>query len=237
VHGDELAEVFSTLDRQWGWQAVGYLGEPAAGFFKYFDTWVKAYNDPSLQALIKKQGHGVGSKQLPTLQSRNLYRAGMAGAREYEVMLPLRAWTDGAAEDRKLAIVVMPDGRNTWVGSSFDEKILVSEMTKLKARGETLEGRTGLDALRGQQHFAGGFFTTRHVFEPILTGALMATSNVEHIFAGMPHHGETPIVNTMDFSNQNGPRFEMTATAPKDVIQDVATAIPALMENSILSGL
>jgi hypothetical protein len=233
----ELAEILSNLERQWGWQAVGYVNEPASGFVRYFDTWVKVLNDPAIKTLLKERLPSLEAGQIPSIRSKNLYSPGLTGSKQYEVVLPLKALTDGATEDGKLVIVVMPQGKNTWIGSSLDEKILLTELAKLNRPERTLGEREGLDALRGKELSAGGFFTTRHLLESILTGTLdMKPADVNRVFAVMPHHGETPVINTMRSSTSNGPRFELAMSAPKDVVQDLAAAVPALMANSLLSG-
>ncbi len=234
----ELAEILSGLDRQWGWQAVGYIDEPAAEFFRYFDTLVKVASDPAVEKLIRRQLPDVKTNEIPKLRSKRLFASNLSGSKQYDLVLPLKAWTDGATDDGKLVIVVMPRGNNTWVGSSLDEKVLLAEMAKLEQPGQTLQDRRGLDELRKHEHFSGGFLTARHILESVLRGSLeLKSGDVNRVFAVMPHHGETPIVSTVDHSNQNGPRFELTVSAPKDVVQDLAAAMPALMANSLLSGL
>jgi hypothetical protein len=233
----EIAEVLNALDRQWGWQAVGYIDDPPAEFFKYFDTLVKVGGDPAIAGVIRNHFPNVKPNELPKFQSKRLYAANLAGSKQYDLVLPLQAWTDGATEDTKLVFVVMPHGKNTWVGSSLDEKVLLAQMAKLAQPGPTLQDRQGLDELKKREHFSAGFFTTRHVLESLLTGSLeMKPADANRIFVAMPHQGETPIVSAVDHVDQNGPRFELTVSAPKDVVQDLAAAIPAVMASSLLSG-
>ncbi len=232
----ELAETLASLEQQWGWQAAGYLGEPADGFFRYFETLERVANDPAVAAAFRSQLPTVGAAGIPSLSSKRLYGK-LAGAKQYDLTLPFKAWTGGATPDRKLVFVVMPDGKTTWLGSSLVENVLLEEMAKLKQPGKTLADQPGLEELRKRAHFSGGFFTSRHVLQPILTGSLeMKPADAERTFAAMPHRGETRMLTTID-QQAAGPRLQITISAPKAVVQDLAAGVPALLANSVLSGL
>lgn len=241
-----LGEALANLDQSWGWNAIGYVGEAPKGFTDYFDTWVRVYNDPALEKALKEKDPSFDRKVLPKVTSRAVATLG-AGAKLYQIVLPLDSWTgesdavtDGAKakskakNERKIVLVVMPDGKNTWVAFSTNEKVLLENLAKLKKAPKTLEGRAGLEALRSSTLFSGGFMTLRRLTESSLASILkMDQAALERLFAGMPNHGETPILSTMTYSNDKGPRLEITMTAPKAIVQDAAAAVPALMASSL----
>ena len=234
---DGLAKALSDIGARWGWQAWGYLDEPSAAGIQYFDTWVKFYNDPAVKKALHARFPNVKPAEYPVVRSKNIYRQGLTGSRLYEVLLPISKWTDGEAPDRKFVLVVMPQGKHTWIATSFDEKALLDALATIPGPAKTLAEREGLEVLRQEPHYAAGFFTLRHVLGTLMGSSMnMKSTDVERTFSAMPHHGESPIFSFLDYSDAKGPRVELTMLATKEAVQDVAAAIPMMLANSILGG-
>ena len=224
-----LRGMMAQLPQQFGWIAYRYLGADPDEQKKYFDTLVRAYNDPATQRALK--GLLSDGDKLPRLRARPVYGHGLpGGTQQYE--FALGGLLDGFP-DYTLVVVVMPQGDDVWVGYSFDEKRLHEMLARVRQPSQTLQGRPGLESLRGRSYSVAGFTTLRTLVEPAMTRWLrMDQPQIDRAFNIMTHHGETPMVTTVAASTSGGTRLELTWDLPQEVLQDVAAMAPIVVTNA-----
>ena len=97
---------------------------------------------------------------------------------------------------------------------------------------KTIASKEGLSPLRTKKAVSGGFFTMLGFVASLrtsLTGTgLVGGNEIERAISAMPHHGETPILQTIDIQAGKGPTMVWHVWVPKGVIEDVAALGPAI---------
>jgi hypothetical protein len=132
-------------------------------------------------------------------------------------------------------VAVVPDGARSWVLVTADEKLLV-EQAKAVLTGSNaprLSTRNDLATLRGTMASRAGFISLLR-FKPWLEGALHTkdkpTKEAETLYSTLPHHGSTPIFfKVIATGDEQRPVLESSIVIPREVFDDVAASVPALM--------
>ncbi len=234
-----------------GWNVIGFDETPAK-VKKLMSTLAKVYNDRQLRKLLDKQLGKKKQKLLPTLKVHGARARGIApGSTEYDLTLPGSLFEShhfhyGAAPRKKAAkkttlkpvivsIVVMPEGKQTWVGISADKKALFQRLSQIHQGKDTLASRPGLAQLKTSKAVSGGFMTLsgftngmrsdlRAVLGPSFSTAL------QKVFDALPNHGETPISYTFMVDQQgHGVSLAWSMRAPKGVVADIGALVPAVL--------
>jgi hypothetical protein len=231
-----------------GWYVFGF-DESSTKYKSYFDKWVKLWNDaqPEIQKskllkLASSAANGLGVRgtqpedlKLPKLASR----AGKGlppGSTVYEVELPgswfaepssetpmpgARPAKPVAAPNLPIVMVLVPDGRRSWVGLSTDEK-LISAKLREAVKGGGLSARGGLGALQSAPGLSGGYLTLEDLVGSLASslGDVMGAGNVPDLKNAMPHKGESPVVFWTSVTN-DGPTVNWSFQAPQAAIEDL----------------
>jgi hypothetical protein len=200
--------------------------------------------------MLKKRAH-VDAKELPTLKTRQA--RGLPGSKVYELTLPgemFKEWAfDAHGKDKSkigkplpFVVIVVPDGARTWIGASDDEKLLSEKLAVAKAGDpkKTLASKEGLAPLRTKKAVSGGFFTLMgflaSVRSSMLQSGLMSGKDVERALSAMPHHGETPMLQSISVEGGAGPTLRWHTTLPKEVVEDIAALGPAMAAGAMHMG-
>lgn len=222
---------------QIGWY-VGAVEEKSTKYKPYFDKLAKLYNDAQLRTLLDKRAK-VKKGDLPKLTAR----AGKglpAGSAAYELVIPGKLFKESWTEDGKAAkpaaslaivLLVVPDGDRTWFGFSADEKVVTQKLLQAKKGESTLETREGLAELKAKPSLSGGFLTVASLMSSLLSGmsaSMGGDVDPSRITSSMPNRGETPMLLWTSVSEGASPSMSWTVRVPRQVIEDVAAAAPAL---------
>jgi hypothetical protein len=225
------------IRKQLGWYVVG-VDEKPAKYKAYLDKIVKLYNDAMLRKLVDKRLQ-VKPTELPKLTARASRAAGMpAGTTVYELGLssaffdklepPSPGGKKGAVPPLSLVVVLMPDGDQSWVGLSADEKTLSDRLVALKKGDSTLAAREGVGLLKTTKGVSGGFFTVGSLLQSLLEGLNESTgADATRALTLMPNHGETPIPMWTVVS-PDGAAMTWSVRVPKAVVEDIAAVAPAI---------
>jgi hypothetical protein len=136
-----------------------------------------------------------------------------------------------------VTVLLVPDGDRVWVGTSNDQKQLVSRLqAALNPGTETLGAEVGLLPFKTERANAAGFGR--------LEGALGSARNLSvamgidtaQVLLAMPHRGRTPI-RFSSVAAAQGPGFSVRYQLPKAAIEDLAAAVVSVVAQGGGAGL
>ena len=220
--------------------AIGYhlmgVSESSKRWKGMLDKLVRVYNDRQLQQLVKKK---TGEDFKKMLAVRKRATRGLAGGVTYELKLAAGAFGGGEKARMAVVLILVPHGGNTWLGFSTDEAYLAKQLRAIK-RGqaaETLAKRPGLDAFKSRRGVSGGF-TSLEGFAGSLNSGLsrelgFSQKHISRALNSMPHHGQTPITAWGNVKGGARPELIWELEAPKEVFEDVAAMVPAIMGGAL----
>jgi hypothetical protein len=235
-----------------GWYLVG-VDEGPAEMTKWLEDAVKAYNRAGVQQWLKTQAAANGNAQNLPVVKKVAAPAGLgAGSMAVEIIMPqiddpLSAANPNATGptkvDIKATIVLMADGKRTWLGMALDTASLAKLMQGLKGTGgTTLATRTGLDRMKTESHAGGSLASIDGMLgmvTPIIQAIIVApgTGSISPIaqqalglLAGMPNQGQTPILMFADVQAGSAPTLSYSLSVPKESFQDLAHLVKGALK-------
>jgi len=234
---DELEVRFlPALVQQLGWQ-IHRVEAPAKEYTDYFDGFVRVYNDRAITKLLEERIPDLEPAAMPRLAAKPAGAGFPVGSRRYE--LTFTSPSDGAPVTvTQLHLVVVPNGKQTWIAVGGDLGVLRQETARLLTpTAKTLRDRPGLEGLQRERFTGAGFTTLRRSFSGSLQQYFeMSDAEVARVMNLLPARGETPMITTVRVTAAGAPRLEWATVMPKAVVQDMATAVPAVMASSLLTG-
>lgn len=259
---DSLPQKMRSIIGALGWSMTGFEQGPES-LTRWLKDLVGVYNRKGLIDPLKKE-LGADARFLPTVRLVPAPAALGKGALAVELKLdaPLESPAAGTpAKDAKepkgakapppgakgerltftLHLLLMADGKNTWLAFGPDQEDLLKHLAMVKStapEGDSLAVRPGLDLLRGGKNAFGGF-TTVSSFTSMLMAGMGAipdanvTTQATTVLNRMPHKGETPIFITSAISPTDSSAGDVTLRLSKESLEDLSAIIGGL---SALTG-
>lgn len=239
-----------------GWHLIGFDEGPEAPS-KVLKDLVALYGRKGLiDPLKKKMGHRDAA-MLPTVKMvaapPKLGRGALDAELKFEVPSKKKADSAKAKKDEKVTfsihILLMADGKNTWlgVGANRDElvKRLLAAKSDAPASGQ-IATRAGLEPLRSGKAAGSGFASLSVLTKPLASAlAMPALGNLGGPLVGdaaaalknMPHKGETPIFFDRQVKGGDAPRAELNFTMAKGSFEDLGSLVMAALRIATNAGL
>lgn len=223
-----------------GWYLLGFDEGPAA-LTKVIKDVVSVYNRKGLIDPLRKE-LGKDAKALPVAKLVPAPRELGKGALELDLKFEVKGKHGEKPVTFALFVLLMADGKNTWLGVGPDRGDLVKHLLKTKSGAPdagTLATRPGLEQLRSGKAVSSGFMTmsmfTRGISSMLGNPALInqlpskAAQPIEEFgraLNSLPHKGDTPIFVTSEASG-NGPRSEFSIQVQKGTFEDLGVLVMA----------
>jgi hypothetical protein len=235
-----------------GWTVIG-VDEDSDAIRKWLRDLVEVYGRKGLLDPLRKE-LGTDARFLPSM--RMVPPPAALGKRaldveikfdvppEKPVPLPASAGKKGAPSPAPAAtkaerltfslhILLMLDGKNTWLafGANKDELVKHLSMTKSTApESDSLASRAGLEPLRTSKNMSGGFFMLSAFTKAVGFGfrgleAAEDRNQLTSLLRRMPNKGETPIFITTTGSAASPPQGEVTLRVDKGSIEDLGALL------------
>ncbi len=226
-----------------GWQLMG-IEQSAPDVRKYLEEMVKVYNRGTLQKLMKKE-LGKDAKYLPKVKTGRAPASLGRGALAIEIAVaniedPMSGLKSKGSRPKpkkkvtmKMHLLLMPDGKRTWMGFAFDKNKLAKLMVKTKRnnKADSIASLSTLGVFKTGKYTAGGYTTLAGILEsmePTIQAALsMAPPEVVkgpgkqilNLLKTMPNKGATPITGFTfaRSSGETGFRLSMPGATLADV--------------------
>lgn len=239
-----------------GWSVLGFDEGPDA-IARWLKDLVAVYGRRGLMDPLKKE-LGSEARFLPTIRLVAAPAALGKGSLDVEIKFdfapekppslpkgtrkppsPAPAATKPERVAFSVHILLMPDGKNTWVafGASRDELVKHLLMTRSTTpESDSLASRPGLEPLRSGKNMSGGFFSLSSFTRAAEVGmrgpagAMAGLGELANILSRMPHKGETPIFFANAVTAGNGPRSEMTVKVSKGSIEDLGALLMGVLQ-------
>jgi hypothetical protein len=232
-----------------GWYVLGFDEKPDA-IAKLLKDVVGVYNRKSLHDELRAR-LGRDGDALPTARvvaaPKELGRGALAIALEFAIKKPGAAPVDPSQKATKkgkgkddvtfaVHILLMPDGKNTWLGIGASREDVVKHLLASKSgapESGTLAARPGLEPLRSGKAVSSGFISiamfTRGIAAmlntPLIAGrGGSALADFGNTLNNLPHHGTTPIFLTSNATG-TGPRSEFVINMQKGSFEDLGTIV------------
>jgi hypothetical protein len=235
----------------------GYLGWYVLGFdegpdplSKMIKNVVSVYGRKGLTDPLRK-GLGRDGNALPTAKLVPAPRDLGRGALDVELKFKIEPRKKTYAQDTKhkpgkpltfaIHLLLMPDGKRTWigVGANRDDVVKHLKMSKASAPDSgTLMGRPELEELKSGKAVSSGFFTlsmfTRGLASvlgnPAFTGSMKpsASSSLEELgrtLNNLPHKGNTPIFMVTETTGGDGLKSETSLQVQKGSFEDIGVVL------------
>jgi hypothetical protein len=236
-----------------GWHIVAF-DEPPKETIAHLNEAVKVYNRPTLQAWLKRAA-GSDADMLPVIKVVPAPAALGAGAYAVELAVdhiedPIAIFSQlssggtGKPKPIKIAlsVLVMQDGKRTFVGIASDRERLAKLLVRGKGKAagpETLSFAPELNAFRRDAHNSAAFVSLNAVLgmasglQPLLAMAPSSVAAPANQFLALlgqlPHKGETPITLVSDLIDGNKPKATVTFSVPKEALTDVGFIVNQLL--------
>ncbi len=122
-----------------------------------------------------------------------------------------------------LHVLLMPDGKNTWLAFGANKDDLLKHLAVARStapESDTIATRPGLELLRDSKNISGGFTTLSSFAKTAMLslggpGAVADQAQAASVLGRMPHQGETPIFMTSTIPAANTPMREVTLRLDK----------------------
>ncbi len=225
-----------------GWHLIGVDQEPKDAI-AYLNEAVKVYNRPTLAAWLKKE-LGSDAKFLPTVKTVPAPAALGAGALDVEIAVDniedplahIAGQPRAKPKTLKLSghILVMGDGKRTWIGMAADRDKLAKLMAGAKGAtpgADTLSSLATLGAFKRDKHNGAAFLTLAGTlgmvkpFQALLAQAPASVAGPANKFIALlgqlPNKGATPIVVATDVTDGAKPSTSFTVSVPKEALYDI----------------
>lgn len=234
----------TAVERLGGWSLLG-VEEPIAKVGALVKDWVKLAARPAFATVLKPAAKELATpsmKLVPLPKSAALPADSLHLEIAQEQFGTAASLAPGAKPGvtpkpavvrTKLHLVLVPEGRRTWISVSMEEQVAIARAQGIlgSRKQPTLDGRAGLEALRGWRTNAGGFVTMRGLAlsGPVLVfaespGRLLGGHDplkgigsqgqaVTPILMGVAAQGSQVGVGAMQLT------FEVPRSAIRDVIQ------------------
>jgi hypothetical protein len=233
-----------------GWHLIG-VDDDSKAWVAYLNEAVKVYNRPSLQAWMKKEA-GRDAKYLPTVKV--VPAPASLGGGSLDVQISVANLEDpmanlGSASGTKPTtltltghILVMADGKRSWIGFAADRDKLAQLMVNTKGQSpgaDTITALPHLGAFRRDKHAGAAFLTLAGLFgvansvKPLLAQAPASVTGPANKFLGvlstLPNKGQSPITFATDVDDGSQPKSSFTLSIPKDALTDVGFIVSQVM--------
>jgi hypothetical protein len=222
-----------------GWTLLGFDEGPAA-LSKLLKDVVGVYGRKGLLDPVKKE-LGGDAASLPAAKLVPAPKELGRGALDLEIKFHVDAkGADKKAVDFGLTVLLMPDGKSTWIGLGANRDDLVKRLLVTRGsapEGGTLAARAGLEPLRTGKATGSGFFTlglfTRSVGAMLdnqaLVGQLKGAAQgplqeMGRALNNLPHKGETPIFFSSEVTGAS-PRGEFLVNVQKGTFEDIGVLL------------
>ncbi|MFO0549711.1 MAG: hypothetical protein U0271_15065 [Polyangiaceae bacterium] len=214
------------LDGTFGWYILG-TNQNSKAWTNWLDAVVDGFNQPGIQKALK---NWLGKSTTLTLSKGKAPKKLGAGAQAIDISF---SDSDGQYTVAGAgAIVVLPDGDNTWVGIGFDKNELAERLLRAKDGQMSMKDRADAGALRDGETLAAIFGSLRSLRGSIVQGALMSTpdnmnpadalvaivSKVDGFFDQLPAKGNTPVVIK---TSREGSNVVVRGILSKEVLADL----------------
>jgi hypothetical protein len=228
-----------------GWTVIG-MDQPADPTIKWARDFVKLAGSNTLFSGLRKE-LGKNASFIPKLKIDKAPAALGKDAIDVVITadglpLPKELGGDSGPKAPKMKvsvhILVMPDGKNTWIAVGPKLDVLVAHLQMVKAGAPdsgTLASRPGLEALKGGKNMAGGFITMER-FVKALTMNLENKNmqdpdlqKIKTVVGMMPHKGETPMFITTQVTGGSAPTVKLTFDVQRGTVEDLGAAIKGIM--------
>jgi hypothetical protein len=163
------------------------------------------------------------------------------GALDLELKFEIEAKRGEKALAFALHVLLMADGKSTWVAVGANRDDLVKHLQKAKSgapAGGTLAARAGLEPLRSGKAVSSGFLTlsmfTRGLSailgNPAMTSQIpgrmgASMEEIGRTLNNLPNKGETPIFVVSEAKQEAGPRTEFTLQVQKGSFEDLGLVL------------
>jgi hypothetical protein len=237
-----------------GWYVLGF-DEGAASLGKLLKDLVAVYGRKGLMDPLRKQI--PNPEKLPVVKLVPAPAQLGRGALDVEIALDLARHSDdekGAkkkAGGLKIHVLLMAEGKTTWLAVGADRDELVKRLLGVKAGAPdagTLASRPGLEPLRATDAFSNGFLTlgllTRGVADVLGNPAVVAQAGsksallteITTTLSHLPHNGGTPIFVTSTMTGA-GARSELSLRMPKGSFEDLGVIVNMALRLANIPGL
>ena len=217
-----------------GWQLMG-IEQKATDLRAYFQDVVKVYNRATLQKLMKK-ALGSEAKYLPKVRTVRAPASLGRGALDIEIAVanienPMsglkskgRATGPKKKVTLKMHLLLMADGKRTWMGFAFDRNKLAKLMVKTKANksADSLASLSTLGIFKAGKHTSGAFTTLAGLLDslkPAIEAGLSLAppevvkgpgKQVLNLLKSLPNKGATPITFLTSAKQSGEASFRMS---------------------------
>jgi hypothetical protein len=237
-----------------GWSVLGFDEGPDA-IAKWLKDLVAVYGRRGLLDPLKKE-LGSDARFLPTIRLVGAPAALGKGSLDVEIkfdiapekpaLLPKGTQKPPAATKPErvavsLHILLMPDGKNTWVAFGANREELVKHLLMTRStspESDSLASRPGLEALRSGKNMSGGFFSLSSFTKAAEVGmrgpagAMTGLGELANLLSRMPNKGETPIFFAGTLTAGGAPRSEVTLRVSKGSIEDLGMLLMGVLQQS-----
>jgi hypothetical protein len=259
---DSLPQKMRSVIGGLGWSMTGYEQSPEV-LTRWLKDLVAVYNRKGLIDPLKKE-LGADARFLPAV--RLVPAPPPLGKDALAIEIKLDAPLDSPSSTAKdvkatkgvkappapagvkgerltftLHLLLMADGKNTWLAFGPDKDDLLRHLAMVKStasEGDSLTARPGLDLLRGGKNAVGGFMTVSSFTSVLIAGIgalpdMSVASRAMAVVNRMPHKGETPIFITSAISPTDTSAGDVTVRLSKESLEDLSAIIGGL---SALAG-
>jgi hypothetical protein len=244
-----------------GWSVLGF-DEGSDALAKWLKDLVAVYGRRGLMDPLRKE-LGSDARYLPTIRLVAAPATLGKGALGVEIKFdiapekptpppkgtqrspaPAPAATKPERITFSLHILLMPDGKNTWIafGANKDELVKHLLMSRSTApESDSLASRPALEPLRGSKNMSGGFFSLSSFTRAAELGmngpgAMAGLGELSSILSRMPHKGETPIFFATTVTAGSAPRGEVTLKVAKGSVEDLGVLLMGLLQQRDSGG-
>ncbi len=236
---DGSQKMFDSLMKgQGSWTILGFDESPEA-ITKFLKDLVNVWGRKGLVDPLKKiTGH---AEAYPTARLGPGHPQLGKGSQDLEIKFKIDPKKAKLPEKAKLEVsihvLLMSDGKNTWLAFGVDKDKLVKELLTVKnaPESQTLAARSDLAPLRSQQAISNGFISLGSVTKSminILSNPAMQAAGKGQDFAtivkaleNLPHHGQTPIFISSVKGAEGAASVETKLEIQKGTFEDLGSAL------------
>jgi hypothetical protein len=237
------AGVADMMSAAYGWQLVGVEQSPAS-LRAWLNDAVRVYNRRSLQKIVKKELRG-DAKHTPKVRVVPTSPKLGGGGLTVEIRVPQLIDSSGPmgstttkGADLRGYVMLMADGKRSWVGAGLDKKGLIDVMKSVKGATPgpgSVSSRSGLAQLKRERHatvFVTSIEGLINAMKPGMAtmmlgrqGASGPMNQIMRAIAGMPHHGQSPILMVGDVNTGAKPSYSGSMRMSRESLIDLGHLI------------
>jgi hypothetical protein len=239
-----------------GWYLVG-IDEGPDAMSKWLKDFVGVYNRPSIRDALKKR-LGRDADVLPTLKLVAAPAKLGRGALDVEIKVegPVKRKGDGEKKGKgdkvslAMHVLLMADGKNTWVAVGVDRDALVSRLLAARSGAPdagTIASRASLEPLRSGKAVSSGYVTLGVLTKALhnLAGVVIADlgplsqelgmrklerytqqlEEVQRALGNLPNKGETPMFFRHTVAAGDAPHVQLDFSVQKGSVEDLGSIL------------